>query len=337
MKKSLIALAALAAFGTAYAQSTVSLTGKLRFGYANQSTGAGGKATGIAVTDGDWNIAVVEDLGGGLQAGANMALRLRGRDATTDAISAASATDGNGARPRDSSMFLSGAFGRVLVGAIEVGNANLVGVTAGGPTFLGLDSATATTGVVQAGASNSDILQYSTPAMNGLTARVALLDMVGGGGAQAQSTAQDAVLYGVNYSAGPLTMNLDWTSYGDNTAAIPRATNRLRANANYNLGVARVGVGYQTGDNVTAAFGAGATQEEMLLAVSIPVGNVLLGGVYGQRTLEGVTGTATGYDLAAQYNLSKRTYVALQYRSTKQPTAGSPTDQTTQIQFSHSF
>jgi len=336
MKKSLIALAAVAVVGTAYAQSTVSLTGKLRFGYANQSTGAGGKATGIGVTDGDWNIAVVEDLGGGLQAGANMALRLRGRDAATDTLSGGSATDGNGARPRDSSMFLSGAFGRVLVGAIEANNANLAGVTAGGPTFIGLDSSTATTGVVSA-ATNSDILQYSTPAMNGLTARVALLDNVGGGGAQAQSTAQDAVLYGVNYSAGPLAMHLDWTSYGDNTAAIPRATNRLRANANYNLGVARVGVGYQTGDNVTTAFGAGATQEELLLAVSIPVGNVLLGGVYGQRTLEGVTGTATGYDLAAQYNLSKRTYVALQYRSTKQPTAGAPTDQTTQIQLSHSF
>jgi len=333
MKKSLIALAAVAVVGTAYAQSTVSLTGKLRFAYGTQSTLAGGKATGIGVTDGDWNIAVVEDLGGGLQAGANMALRLRGRDNALD-----SASTGVGARPRDSSMFIAGGFGRVLVGAIEAGNANLSGVTAGGPTYIGLDSDTATLGVVSF-ATNTDILQYSTPTMNGLTARVALLDSVGAGGAQAQSTTQDAVLYGVNYSAGPLAVHLDWTSYGDNTAALDRATNRLRANANYDLGVARIGVGYQTGENVTAAFGAGATREEILVSASIPVGNVLLGGVYGQRTTEGVTGTATGYDLAAQYNMSKRTYVALQYRSTKQAAAGAvnTSDNTTRIQLSHSF
>jgi hypothetical protein len=302
--------------GTAFAQSSVSLTGKLRFAYGEAKTAAGAKTTGIGVTDGDWNIAAVEDLGGGLKAGANMALRLRGRDAATDATST-----GSGARPRDSSMYVTGDFGTVTVGAIEAGNGILGLVTAGGPTYIGLDN-----GAQLAAASNVDILQYTSPAMNGFSFKAATLDAVGGGGAQSGGA---LTLYGANYANGPVSAALDVTKYGSSFAAA--ANSRTRISANYNLGVAIVGAGYQNADN-----GAAAAKKETAISVSAPFGAFNVGAVYASSKTDGTAGNNTGYDLAVQYNMSKRTYVALQAQSTK--TVGTPgTATNARVQLAHSF
>lgn len=320
MKKSLIALAAVAAVGAASAQSTVNLTGKVRFAYGMTESAAGVKGNGIGVTDGDWNIGVVEDLGGGLKAGANMALRLRGRDAATDA-----ASTGVGARPRDSSMYLSGGFGTVLVGAVEAGNGLLPLVTAGGPVFIGLDN-----GNLLAGGSNTDLLQYTSPAFSGFTVRAGLMDNIGGNGAEGAAATQDATIVGLNYADGPLTAAIDMTSYGLN--ALPAgADSRVRMSANYNLGVARLGFGYQTAKTTT-----GVKKNETALGVSAPFGPIVVGAVYASSKTDGISGNNTGYDLSAQYNLSKRTYVGLQLQSTKN--AGATASGTnTRIQLGHSF
>lgn len=308
----------------------MSLTGKLRFAYGESKTAAGVKSTGVGVTDGDWNIAAVEDLGGGLKAGANMALRLRGRDAVTDGEST-----GSGARPRDSSMYLTGGFGTVTVGAIEAGNGILPLVTAGGPTYIGLDgysvtSAGVVTNGVLSGASNTDILQYTSPAFSGFTVKAAMLDKVGGGGAEAVSTSQDATLVGLNYANGPLSAALDVTNYGLN-ALTAGADSRTRVSANYNLGVAILGAGYQTAKNT-----AGVARKETAVGVSAPFGAFNVGAVYATSKTDLVAGTNKGYDLAVQYNLSKRTYVALQAQSTK--LAGATASATnTRVQLAHSF
>jgi len=326
MKKSLIALAAVAAVGAASAQSTVNLTGKLRFAYGATESAAGVKGNGIGVTDGDWNIGVVEDLGGGLKAGANMALRLRGRDAATDSLSGAAATGPNGARPRDSSMYLSGGFGTVLVGAVEAGNGLLPLVTAGGPVFIGLDN-----GAQLAAATNTDLLQYTSPAFAGFTVRAALLDNVGGNGAETAATTQDANLVGLNYAAGPLSAAIDMTSYGVNSATGTLADSRTRISANYDLGVARIGAGYQT-----AKITTGVKKNETAVGVSAPFGAFVVGAVYASSKTDGVAGKNTGYDLSAQYNLSKRTYVGIQAQSTK--AAGATASATNRrIQLGHSF
>jgi len=321
MKKTLIALAVLAVSSAAMAQSSVSLTGKLRFAYGSSKADTGAKSSGVGVTDGDWNIAAVEDLGGGLKAGANMSLRLRGRDAATDAISGASATDGNGSRPRDSSMYLTGAFGTVTVGAVEAGNAMWGGVTAGAPTYIGLDN-----GTTLAAASNTDILQYTSPTMSGVSFKLATLDAVGANGAQNGGATMN---YGLNFANGPFTAALDYTSYGSSVAAT--ADSRTRISASYDLGVARIGVGMQNAGN-----GAAADKSERAFGVSVPMGPWLLGAVYASSKTDGATNNNTGYDMAAQYNLSKRTYVALQSQSTK--TAGATKSATTtRVQLAHSF
>jgi hypothetical protein len=316
MKKTLIALAVLAASGASFAQSSVALTGKLRFAYGQTETAAGVKANGVGVTDGDWNIAAVEDLGGGLKAGANMALRLRGRDAATDA-----ASTGVGARPRDSSLFVSGDFGTVLVGAIEAGNGILGLVTAGGPSYIGLDN-----GTQLAAASNVDILQYTSPSFSGFSVKAATLDAVGSNGAQ---TGGNITLFGANYANGPVSVALDMTSYGASFAAT--ADSRTRISANYDLGMARVGAGFQTAKNA-----AGTKKDETAVSVSVPVGAFNIGGIYATSSTDGTAGNNTGYDLAVQYNLSKRTYVAFQAQSTK--AAGATASASAQrVQLSHSF
>jgi len=269
MKKTLIALAVLALSSAAMAQSSVSLTGKLRFAYGSSKADTGAKSSGVGVTDGDWNIAAVEDLGGGLKAGANMALRLRGRDAATDATST-----GVGARPRDSSMYLTGAFGTVTVGAVEAGNAMWGGVTAGAPTYIGLDN-----GTTLAGASNTDILQYTSPTMSGVSFKLATLDAVGANGAQNGGATMN---YGLNFANGPFTAALDYTSYGSSLAA--SADSRTRISASYDLGVARIGVGMQNAGN-----GAAADKSERAFGVSVPMGPWLLGAVYASSKTDGAT------------------------------------------------
>jgi hypothetical protein len=301
------------------------MTGKLRFAYGEAKTAAGVKTTGIGVTDGDWNIAAVEDLGGGLKAGANMALRLRGRDAATDALSGGSATDGNGARPRDSSLFLTGSFGTVTVGAVEAGNGILGLVTAGGPTYIGLDN-----GVQLAAPSNVDLLRYTSPVMSGFSVRALMLDAVGSGGAEATSTSQDATVIGLNYKVGPVSADIDVTNYGLN-ALSAGADSRTRVSANYDLGVAILGAGYQT-----AKTTAGIAKKESAVSVSAPFGAFNVGLIYATSNTDGIAGNNTGYDLAIQYNLSKRTYVALQAQSTK--TAGATSSgSNTRVQLAHSF
>jgi Gram-negative porin len=316
--------------GTVFAQSSVSLTGKLRFAYGTAKAADGVKTTGVGVTDGDWNIAAVEDLGGGLKAGANMALRLRGRDTATDGVYAIDTTKltstANGVRPRDSSMYLSGGFGTVMVGAIEAGNGILPLVTAGGPTYIGLDN-----GTQLAAASNTDILQYTSPAFSGFTVKAALLDSVGTGGAQATATTQDATLIGLNYANGPLSAALDMTNYGANATVGTLADKRTRMSANYNLGMAILGAGYQTAKTTT-----GVAKKETAFGVSAPFGAFNVGAVYATSKTDGIAGKNTGYDLSAQYNLSKRTYVALQAQSTK--AAGATSSATnTRVQLAHSF
>ena len=148
MKKTLIAIAAVALASSAFAQSAVTLSGK--FGYAYESNKIdGAKANGFGTTDGNVTFSATEDLGGGLKASASMDVKVRGRGA--------SSVDG-----RDATIALSGGFGTVLVGAIEWGN-DVVGMASAGAPTIGLDNDK----VLLAGI-NTDIARYVSPDMGGM-------------------------------------------------------------------------------------------------------------------------------------------------------------------------
>ena len=319
MKKTLVAIAALALVGAASAQSSVNLTGKFRFAYeaTNSGTGvAGAKANGLRVTDGNVVFAAVEDLGGGLKAGVSMDVRVRGRGA-------AGVVDG-----RDATVYLMGGFGSLVGGAVEAAN-GIIGYGGAGAPVIGLDN-----GVSLDGGVNVDWLAYTTPNMGGFTGTIQMVDSLtnpGAGGLQSSAATQDGVLVGVAYSNGPVNAKLDYTSYGLNGAAAG-ADNRLRISGNYNLGVATIGAGYQTKETTTAV-----EDKQYILGVAAPFGPVTVDANYTRRTQTGGL-KVTAWDLGAHYALSKRTGVQVGYQTIDSNSALVPNNVTAfRIRMLHSF
>lgn len=316
MKKTLIAIAAVALVGSAFAQSSVTLSGK--FGYAYESNkSAGVKANGFGTTDGNVTFAATEDLGGGLKASASMDVRVRGRGAP-------GVVDG-----RDATIALSGGFGTVLMGAIEWGN-DMVGVGSAGAPTHGLD------GAVLLGGFNTDIARYVSPDMGGLQVYGSLIDSFsapGAGGMQKLSTLQDGVQFGLTYNAGPVSAMGEFTTLdGNSVAANDRKVTRLAAS--YDLGVAKLGAGVEIDDPT----GPGKTTGT-ILGVSMPLGKAItVGATYARARVKGVTpsGTKTGYELGAQYDLSKRTNVQVAYQNVNVLNQA-PNDNALRIRLMHSF
>ena len=319
MKKTLIALAVLAASGAAFAQSSVTISGKLRYAYEATKSATGAKANGARVTDGDLNFAAVEDLGGGLKATAAMAYVSRGRDTAITA--------------RDASLSLAGGFGSVMIGSVEAGN-GIIGLGGAGAPVYGLDD-----GVTLAGASNVDIIKYTSPAFNGFTFSVNTTDATTVLGQESVAATVDSTGFGVNYANGPLTAAADVTNYGRNAyvpstaaqiaAGVPDS--RTRISANYNLGVATVGAGFQTSTNV-----ANLKNTQQIFGVSVPMGAFVLGAVAASSKMDGVVGTNKGTDLGVQYNLSKRTFLAGHYQTTKAAGATASASKY-RVQLAHAF
>lgn len=301
MKKSLIALAALALVGAASAQ-TVSLSGKLGFAYKTQE-GAGAtpaKANGLQVTDGDFVLSASEDLGGGLKIAASMGVQSRGRDTTIAG--------------RDASLTVSGGFGAVTIGAIEIGN-GIIGLGGADAPTMGLDGAAGAGGitrVVLSDVMNMDVLMYTSPAMSGFTVSAAVLDATNSLGMQDTATTQDATLVGVNYAAGAFAAAADYTSFGLNAATATNLDSRTRLSASYDLGVAKLGAGYE---NIKTLAAANNTETQYLVGVSAPVGKALTVGLNYARNTADAAATITAYELGANYALSKRTGVQAAYQS----------------------
>jgi predicted porin len=323
MKKTLIALAAVAATGAAFAQSSVNLTGKLRFAYeATKDTTAAGavsKANGIKVTDGDFALTAVEDLGGGMKAIAFMNVQSRGRDT---AISG-----------RDAYIALTGGFGKVLIGSIEAGN-GIIGLGGAGAPVYGMD------GSVIAGAGNVDILQYTSPSFSGFNASVTLTDGTTRLGMESTSPAPKTAGLGLAYANGPIAVKADYTDYTRNAYDVTKALTdkRVRLSGSYDLGVVKLGAGYEQ-RKYDAVVATGKTTD-LIFGVTAPVAsNVTLGLNFAQSKRDGAAQKRSGVDFGAQYDLSKRTYVAFHVQSTKGNATYTAADKTQayRVQLSHAF
>ncbi len=246
-----------------------------------------------------------------------MALKLRGRGTQSSVV------DG-----RDATVFVSGAFGSITAGAIEAGNGIIGRASAGAPT-IGQDS-----GVTLDAAANVDILTYTTPAlMAGLTATVMVLDSVGAptaDGLQAAAATQDATVFALNYANGPLSLGVDTTSLGQNASASTGTDSRVRMSVSYDLGVAKVGAGYQTKKTY-----AGVKDTQTMVGVSMPAGAWTLGATYAVRNNDVNTSDAKGWELGANYAFSKRTAVQIATRDLSINGASSAT--ATRVRLMHSF
>jgi len=359
MKKSLIALAVLTAAGAVSAQ--VSVTGKFGAGYTSTSTNNAGNngsdsANGFGVTDGNVTFAATEDLGGGLKAAVSMDVRVRGRAASPTLVAPSAGGASTSVDGRDATVSLSGGFGSITLGAVELGN-GIIGLGGADAPTQGLDGASSPlSGVSLQDVVNADIFAYTSPEFaGGFTAKVVLVDSLGAPGAngmQDAATTQDGTLIGVDYANGPLAVSADYTNFGfNNNAMAPAVTaltlldKRTRISASYDLGVAKLGVGYEALTTQTVAVGntlanptTAVDHKEYILGVSAPLGSNLVAGANYTRHTNNAVGntTITGWDLGVQYNLSKRTNVQIGYRVVDEDTAAND-NKSTRIRLLHSF
>ena len=331
MKKSLIALATLAATGTAFsmghsAGSSVTLSGKFGVSYFKTMGGV----ANMGVTDGDLRFVAVEDMGGGLRATADMELRVRGR-AQADDGSTTGANDGVGGR--NATVGLSGGFGSLTLGSIELANGIKARAWAGAPIGIAYALEQRRTGGVLGGAANADTLIYTTPElMKGLRFSYIHVDDIGTPGA---TKGVSGNAYQLNYAQGPLSMGGDYTKFENVTAGGPNdGRTRVRVSGSYNLGAAVLGVGYEKNKKASAI----ANAAHWTTGIRIPVGAVTLGAVYVKSSADALATNANkGYALAAEYALSKRTAVNFTYVDQSGSSAAAVNKSEYQLRMMHSF
>ena len=336
MKKTLVALAALATVGAAFAQSSVTLYGKIDWTIQNQTQKTSGvKTTGnnvgmqvqsAGLSGSRWGMKGTEDLGGGmkaifdLQAGFNI----------DTAIGAQGAAGGTGITfGRQAYAGLSGGFGTFTVGRqyspldtvwgtydgqgyttnSAMGyawNGGLGGLTAAGATGVGPGR-----GIhAEPGRVNNSLL-YATPALGGFQAQ---LMYAPGENKTTGTSAGNYVGFLLGYANGPLGVHLGYEKFkgGLFGTAVGGATSTSISDvtlaASYDLGVAKLYGGYQR-----AELTGGSDDKGWMFGVGMPLGPVTLNLGYA-REKNDVTGLAfdgrnTALGGQVVYALSKRTNV----------------------------
>jgi Gram-negative porin len=303
MKKTLVALAILAASGASFAQATI--TGSYAFGYSQSSGGGVAQSSGLGTDTADINFAASEDIGGGLSASAKMGISGAARGT---AVTGNTATVG----------IKNAAFG-VTLGQIESTN-GLLAIGSSGAAGFGMD------GKAISGSSNIDVLALAVPVTPALTLGASYVDRgtggfgLGVGSTGATAGGQPSFTIGATYAAGALAVKLDatnWSRVDDATVTSAGITasgynkNRFRISAGYDMGVARLSGGFSSLNTSTSI-----TNTETLLGVKVPVGAVTIGLDYAMGTVTGQDDTS-GYSLGVGYDLSKRTNIGMSYANWK--------------------
>jgi predicted porin len=330
MKKTLVALAVLAASGASFAQ--VTMTGEYTWGYKATSNGAGADSSGFGVDYSNINFAASEDLGGGTKVSVKMGIDGADRSGDGTIIGGAGYTTG-----QDSNITFTGGFGKLMLATMENGQYLGNGIAAAGdPAWIDLD------GKVQSSKTNGDRIQYSYafgPVTLGLQHLEPAAGLGEGVGQTGIAPGQRRNLIEATYTAGGLTANAGYAAYDNQVdgATSITSTNRVRASANYDFGVAKVGFGVEntkrTNGSVTDTFlGANAPIGALTLAVSWASNKVDNGGV---ATV--TDGTKSGYGIGAAYALSKRTQVIANYRTWEATVNAANKGTDTRVYVDHSF
>ena len=332
MKKTLIALAALAATGASFAQATMS--GNLGFSWQQSPVihASGQHVQGFAVNDGEIYITATEDMGDGWKATARGGFTMRGR--------------GNGIADRDGTISLTTPAGVVTVGALRSCgsiNGQLSGVVTGtvyssneSNNFVPLDKC-----------SMINVATFTTKLAN-TTISASYGEFEAGATAlnsneRGNSNGITFTALAAEYPMGPVIVGGDWTNFGAVTVyTLPTAAtgttaaatgsalitangiNRYRMYAKYDAGVAKFAAGYQIKDMAA---------DQYVASVAVPYGNFTFGLDYmgrGEQTYVAKSAAEAGMGLAlsgsrtgdkassavglgATYNLSKTTNVNASY------------------------
>jgi predicted porin len=301
MKKTLIALAALAATG-AFAQSTANITGIIGFGH-QQARSASNNGSGFTNTDIGVTVAASEDLGGGLRASGSVTF-----DSNNGTFGRSNGND-NTLNVRNKSIALSGGFGSISLANTRSGDLLTRGMVA--PTALP-DGMYDSSGIIAR--VPVDVVTFTLPAMSGFAPYAQYVESLnaatGLGGDGGVDKGNRAYVVGGNYSAGPLALGVAYKMGKNAGAANTPFKNNLEAFATYDLGVARVGLGFdqKRSNNEDAAISFG---------VAVPMGALTLGANFASRkgplSTTAVSTKNTVTELVAKYDLSRRTFVHLSW------------------------
>lgn len=314
MKKSLIALAVLAASGAAMAQSTVTLYGIADVWVGStKDSGATNAERQTVMGSGGYNgnrfgLRGSEDLGGGLKA--NFVLE---QGFTID--DGAQATAGLQFN-RNAWVGVSGGFGEVRFGRQLTAYDTLRGATNNS-----FDSAFATTGTVWSrGVTDytnrvNNQVQYISRTMSGFTGA---FTYGLGENKTATTSATDVMALHLRYAAGPLLVGI---AYQNEEVSNTVDRSYTLVAGSYNFGVATVTAGFNRAKQDNAG-----RDNEYQIGVNVPLSNVssvALG--YTRASLKNATGgnagKASGLSLTGFYDLSKRTrvYAGINDTSTERP------------------
>lgn len=284
MKKTLIALAAVAATGAAFAQSSVTLYGVADIGI-NDTNAPGRKMqldSSATMNNGTsrWGIRGTEDLGGGLKAGFNF-------EAGLSLDNGAAGSFSGNYFGRNAFMTLSGGFGELSLGR----RLNPAFNTAAAWELTGAANYSAVVsqfGSVLAGIRTSDMIMYTSPNMSGFVAQFG--HRLKGDNAPNKGS-NDLSL---RYAQGPLVVAFN---YNNNAGA---TGNNKHLGASYDFGGFKVAGAWIDPAGTAKGFSIGG---------STTVGTVTL-------TADFVRDTEykdTDFVLEAKYPLSKRTFAYAAY------------------------
>lgn len=335
MKKSLIAIAALAATG-AFAQSSVTVYGVIDAGYTRDSGGLVPGATTVNRLDSGimsgsrLGFKGVEDLGGGLKA--NFVAET-GFCADSNAGAPNFCTGGNNFMGRQATVGLSGGFGAVDLGRQYT------------PAFVVLTTidpfATGTAGQIVNlfdsaggyGAANvqtgnprmNNTFKYSSPSFSGFTASIAY----GFGEVAGNNSASRSTGFNAEYSNGPVYVGLGYHTARNALIGVGADQRKnLILGGTYDFGVAKAHFAYGTTKNDIAQGAFTAAQiaaptigsinngdgRNVMLGVSVPVGAGNIKASYIRHDDKGVNNfDASQIGIGYFYSLSKRTTLYTAY------------------------
>jgi len=317
MKKTLIALAAVASLatsGAAFAQATIS--GFMAAGYQTYTTGGAATSSmgGFGVDTAELYITAKEDMGGGMTAGGTMGIGglERAGGASTTASAAVGGNSAYGTYGTNYTMYVQSAMGKLTVGAVKSGDYVSSGLASSGMMYYDLGD------YGNFGArTRRDIIAFDTkvgPIALTLSHQEAGNQVGVVNGAEGATGQRISIISGT-YVEGKLKANSQYFTYDNQKTGNTTAANVFRLSGNYDLGVATVGAGLQK-----ATYDSSATGTNYGYSVAVPMGAMTLGAMIGSRVTEGfgtaaANATLSSYSLNASYALSKRTGVTGQYNN----------------------
>ena len=319
MKKSLLALAVLAASGAAMAQSSVTLYGVADAGvtYVNGDKNWSGVTSGNNLTS-RIGFRGVEDLGGGLKANFVLEAGLNLDDGNGNSGYSTSNAANGLAFKRQSTVGLEGGFGEVRLGRELTAAYNatarydVFGAVGIGQSRLWANGEIADDNVTPYAAAKttnqrvSNAVTYVSPNFSGFKAAV----NYGFGEVAGANSDRQYLGAGVTYDNGPLSLGLGLERLNKDTATNSGKITAWSLGGSYDLGVAKVLAGYR--DSKAERVNGDDKTKGYMLGLTAPVGPGLVRASYNRYETTpagGIKAKADQFALGYVYSLSKRTSV----------------------------